>query len=229
MGCVYWVRNKVNGKGYVGKTSGRLSSRRNQHHSNARNGRSNRPFDNALRKYGFGAFIWIVLIENDDLKHLNEQESIWIFLLRTRHPNGYNLTDGGEGLPGWVPSDEELERRKEYCHSKEIKAKISKRTKIALARKSIKRKMSLAGYGRSHTEETKKKISESNKGKHGKRGYHHSEETKRKIGKASMGRKPSEETRRKISEANIGRKHSSEAKAKMSVTRRKKSLMEKNK
>ena len=59
-----------------------------------------------------------------------------------------NLTDGGEGMSGWVPS-----------------------------------------------EETKRKIGESNKGKT------HSEESRRKIGESKKGKTRSEETKRKISKA----------------------------
>ena len=35
---------------------------------------------------------------------LNEREIFWIAKLNTKVPNGYNLTDGGEGLVN--PSDE---------------------------------------------------------------------------------------------------------------------------
>tara|TARA_Y100000780_G_scaffold133768_1_gene120330 strand:+ start:50 stop:355 length:306 start_codon:yes stop_codon:yes gene_type:complete len=56
--------------------------------------------------------------------------------------------------------------------------------------------------GKTHSEETKRKMSEAHKGKK------HSEETKRKMSEAKMGRipwnkgkSPSEETKRKMSEA----------------------------
>ena len=76
-----------------------------------------------------------------------------------------------------------------------------------------KRKLSELNKGKHHTEETKRKISESSKGKN--KGKHHTEETKRKIGEASKGQTPwnkgkkgkqhhSEETRKKISESNKG-------------------------
>ena len=58
------------------------------------------------------------------------------------------------------------------------------------------------------SEETRKKLSESHKGKQTWcKGRHLSEETKRKIGEASRGRKQSEETKRKISESKKGEKH----------------------
>jgi hypothetical protein len=53
-------------------------------------------------------------------------------------------------------------------------------------------------YGKHHSEETKRKISEANKGK----GTKLSEETKHKISESRKGKKHTEETKRKIREAN---------------------------
>lgn len=56
--------------------------------------------------------------------------------------------------------------------------------------------------------------------KNGMYGKHHSEETKRKIREANKGRKPyemTEEIKRKMSESLKGRKHSKETKRKMSL------------
>lgn len=63
-----------------------------------------------------------------------------------------------------------------------------------------------------HTEETKKKISESEKGKS------LSSEHKRKIGEAHKGRIISEETKEKIRQAKLGKKHTEEHKRKVSET-----------
>ena len=69
--------------------------------------------------------------------------------------------------------------------------------------KETKRKISEANKGRTHTEESKRKMSEANKGKKA------SKETKRKLSELNkgekhpnFGKKASEETRRKLSEAN---------------------------
>ena len=79
--------------------------------------------------------------------------------------------------------------------------------------------MTLGGEGMSgyeHTDETRRKISESRK------GITHDEETKRKIGEANKGNTPSDEAKRKMSEAakgntiRRGSKHNDEAKRKMS-------------
>ena len=72
-----------------------------------------------------------------------------------------------------------------------------------------RRKISEANKGRTFLEEHKKKLSESGKVKI------FSEEHKRKIGAKSKGRTLSEETRRKLSEANKGKTRSEETKEKM--------------
>ena len=70
------------------------------------------------------------------------------------------------------------------------------------------------------TEETKRKISEANTGRH------LSEETRAKLSKAHKGNRYSEETRRKMSEAkkcntnSLGYKHTEETRAKMSAARK---------
>ena len=65
-------------------------------------------------------------------------------------------------------------------------------------------------FGMKHTEETRRKISEANK------GHIVSEETKKKIGEANSGRKLTEEHKDKIRKINIGKKHTEETKRKMS-------------
>ena len=84
-----------------------------------------------------------------------------------------------------------------------------------------------------HSEETKREMSEANKGKipwnKGKKGiFHHSEETKREISEANKGKKASEDARRKNSKAHKGKKMSEEAKKKMSESHKGKQVGEKN-
>ena len=83
--------------------------------------------------------------------------------------------------------------------------------------------------GFKHTESTKRKISEKNKGKHPseesirkmrekRKDYHHSEEAKRKMSEVKKGKHRSEETRKKISEGHKGKHHSEETRHKQSAS-----------
>lgn len=83
-----------------------------------------------------------------------------------------------------------------------------------------RQKLSKAGKGRKHSEETKRKIAISHTGISGQKW---SEEQRVKIIQRLSGRKRphrSEEWCRKISEGNQGKKHSAETKLKMSETHR---------
>jgi group I intron endonuclease len=71
--------------------------------------------------------------------------------------------------------------------------------------------------GLKHSEETKQKISNSNKGKCAWfKGKHHTEESKQKLREANLGKKASEETKQKLREAGKGKKMSEENKLKLS-------------
>lgn len=90
---IYKACNNINGKIYVGQTRKSLAQRRDAHLSRARaiNARSNTPFYNALRKYGFANFSWCVVEEVPATSVLNSRETFWINSLSSFYPNGYNL------------------------------------------------------------------------------------------------------------------------------------------
>jgi hypothetical protein len=127
-----------------------------------------------------------------------------------------NRTDGGEGSSG-------------FTHSEETKGKMSKLNKGENNPSYGKRGKNSPLYGKSHSEETKKKMSEKAKGRclsydtkrklseanKGENNYwygkSHSEQTKRKMSEAqkgennhNYGKSASNETKRKISEAKKG-------------------------
>lgn len=81
----------------------------------------------------------------------------------------------------------------------------------------VKRKLSESFKGKHHTEESKRKMSESSKGKAPwNKGKHLSEETKKKLSVVLKGKHLSEETRRKMSESSKGKHHTEETKRKIS-------------
>jgi group I intron endonuclease len=100
---VYCWTNTVNGKKYVGKGK----NRRAWHHmSRAKSSTATPVFYRAIRKYGKEAFHLEMLYTglSEAEAYVMEIESIRV--LGTRDPDGYNLTDGGEGVSGIDFSDE---------------------------------------------------------------------------------------------------------------------------
>ncbi len=112
MGIIYQAKNKANGKQYVGRAVGKIEDRKKVHEKNANNG-SSLLFHRALCKYGFDTFEWRILFDDVDEDDLNSMEITTIRLLKTKDPNGYNLTSGGEGIVGAFHSDGWRAKRKE--------------------------------------------------------------------------------------------------------------------
>ena len=68
----------------------------------------------AIGYNGIDNFKWKILKECRDILDLNKSEKYFIEQYKTNKFNGYNLTDGGEGIVG-------------YKHSEETKNKIRKK------------------------------------------------------------------------------------------------------
>ena len=197
-------------------------------------------FYNAIKKYGWDKIKHIILMEGLNKEIAIECEKALIKKYRSNERKyGYNLTEGGEGNWGLVMSEE---ARKKLSEKKKGKP-VSKAACEAISRsyherytdeerKEIMNKVrSYRKKGRTLSEETKRKISESLKGKKYNRVYTPlSEETKRKISEAHKG-KPghpmSEETKEKIRALNHlrkGSKWSEETKARFRELRNKKKV-----
>ena len=96
-GVVYYLLNKINGKMYVGQTRQAFKRRIVEHKRDSKKRKIG--VDAAIRKYGWENFTAEV-IEVCPVEQLNEREMFWIKELNSKVPNGYNLTDGGEGVGG---------------------------------------------------------------------------------------------------------------------------------
>lgn len=154
--------------------------------------------------------------------NLSEKDALGLEIesIKEHRENGCklcNLTDGGEGSSGWIPTTEtrarmsknNVFRRPEFIeqfsklrigtkHSKESRAKISTSLKI-LGRKPSQEtieKMRKTNTGRVFSQETLKKLSIAHT------GFRHTEESKLKMSITRTGRKISEECKKKISIAN---------------------------
>lgn len=114
MWTVYKHTNKINGKSYVGITSRKPEQRWGKngiHYANA--SKSNGCFYNAILKYGWDNFTHDILLENLSYEEACEEERNYIKIYNSKVPNGYNLTNGGEGTTGFVPTQEWRDRRSE--------------------------------------------------------------------------------------------------------------------
>lgn len=100
-GIVYLITNLLNDKRYVGQTTQSLEKRMNEYTH------GKQYIDRAIRKYGRKNFT-AEIIEMCPVEQLNERERFWIAKLNCKTPNGYNLTDGGEGIVG-------LKKTPEHC------------------------------------------------------------------------------------------------------------------
>ena len=105
-GTIYCLENTATDKLYIGKTTRPLHERLAEH--KAGRGRA-RALNAAILKYGWENFA-LKVIEEIPAEDLDEAEKFWIAFCQTKAPNGYNLTDGGEGLQNPSAETKELIR-----------------------------------------------------------------------------------------------------------------------
>ena len=169
-GTIYLLTCTVNGKKYVGQTRQKLGRRITEH---KRDSSINRPgVDHAIFVHGWEKFT-VEVLEICPVDKLNEREMFWIRELNTKAPNGYNLTDGGDGCTG-------------YKHTAESRSKMSANHADVSGEKNPQ-------YGKHPSEETKAKISANHADVSGEKNPNYgkpiSEEQKAKISAAHKGRK----------------------------------------
>lgn len=136
---IYKITNLVNNKIYVGKTKRRLEKRFAEH------AKRNYLIGYAIRKYGANNFKREILAKCETNDLANEMERYFIKLFDCKVPNGYNLTDGGDGARGCPCSEE---RRK----------KVSAALKGRHLPEWQKRHLSLINTSRKYSEEDRKKM-----------------------------------------------------------------------
>jgi group I intron endonuclease len=129
---IYVIRNKINGKVYVGKTTRKWPKERNSEHIRlAKKGVKTKLYD-AMRSYGIENFEFEVIAQCiQDEKILAETEMLLIKQYDSFGPNGYNMTPGGEGNKGYKWTEEQLERvrgKNSKNYGKPVNPKGSKRS-----------------------------------------------------------------------------------------------------
>lgn len=96
-GVIYMATCLPTGLSYIGQTIN-FQKRLSYHVLDTENGRNTR-FCNAIRKHGFDAFVWRILVNGIPIAQLNTQEVFWIRFYNTYLGPGYNMTAGGDANP----------------------------------------------------------------------------------------------------------------------------------
>lgn len=132
---IYDIRNVLTGRQYIGQT-GECFQRRYWHHRwKLRNGcHDNKHLQAAYDKYGEDAFVFEILETVQSAESLDDCEIRQI----AAHPNAYNILEGGGGRRGTHMSE----------HAKQI---VGSKNRAHMT-------------GRRHTEETKRRMSETRRG-----------------------------------------------------------------
>lgn len=217
---IYWIRNKINGKFYLGSTVQRYV-RWKTHKKKLRHGSHHcSHLQNAWNKYGEDAFEFSVVERVLDGQCLQAAEDRWLKehvgkehcynhglrsgapwrgALKEKHPRyGARLTDEQKqvlreaAIKQWKTSDPRTGRK----HSEETRAKIRERMQEVISE----------GRGGCFTpsEETRQKMSDALKGNQNAKGHVRTEEHRRKLSEAQKG-----------NQRWLGKTHSEESKAKM--------------
>jgi group I intron endonuclease len=211
---IYKIENLINGKIYIGQTIKSLSNRVSEHI------KSNSYIGNALRKYGIQSFVTSVIDEADTKEILKEKEKYWIKTLDCKAPNGYNLTDGGDGAIGVFQSEETRRKRSETlkgrprpdlsernrnnkgkpAHNKGIP--MLEEQKLKISKTLVGRKRTTPIWNKGLTKETDERVKQMGENY---KGHTVSEETKKKISLARKGHTLSDESKQKLSDKLKGR------------------------
>lgn len=170
-GLIYKILNTCNGKVYIGQTTQSLKDRIAQHKCDSNRNRSS-ALHCAIRKYGFECFEVEQIDHAHSREELNNKERYWIDYYNSISPNGYNLTTGGDGA--FEPSEET--RKKMSTSHKGVKFSKERCEKQSEQRRGEnapwygkrlsdehKQKIRRANTGHKHSDETRKKMSESHK------------------------------------------------------------------
>lgn len=153
-GIIYKATNTVNGKVYIGQTIVGLRKRRLSHINDSIANRDNIYFHNSIRKYGPEKFIWEELEADLPWEELDDMEYHYIKQYSSKYPNGYNLTEGGGGMKGYVITESHRknlsESHKGYVHTEEQRRKISESLKGRICSEKTRRIMSQKNSGENH-------------------------------------------------------------------------------
>ena len=180
---IYRIRNKVNGKTYIGQHK---YKKLNDNYMG-----SGKLIKLAQKKYGIENFEKEILeFDIPNVELANDWEQMYILFERAKGKSEYNIANGGGGTKGVTGF---------WCGkhlTNEIKLKLSEAHKGKKLSEEHKIKLSKVLKGRHHTEEARRKMSEATKG-----------ENNPMYGKSpwNKGKKMPDDFKKKISESVKGK------------------------
>jgi group I intron endonuclease len=205
-GEVYFHFCPASGKGYVGQTTVGMEERWRLHLRSARSALTpgyRTLICRAIRKYGSDGFEHQVLSHACSQTELDNLEKVWIILLQTKAPTGYNLAAGGYAAAGHVVSPE-------------VRAHLSAAAKVQWATPGFREKYAASRAGLGGSPQAVAAMAAANRGKKqsaetiAKRikkttGKKRTQEFRDTCAARMFGKTPSEETRHKMSLAQLAR------------------------
>jgi group I intron endonuclease len=180
---IYKVENKISGKVYIGQTIHTLETRKNTHLKMVEVGKSK--FYKALKSYGVDNFDWVVIDTATTKDELNQKEIHYIREYNSIE-NGYNMVDGGTGgYNKYAVIANKLKRKGKTFEEIYSTTEIITKIKSNLSNRMVEHNKT---YGFDKIDKEKQReIARKGAYKLVEMGYTHSEETKKKISEAQKG------------------------------------------
>jgi group I intron endonuclease len=219
---IYQVRNLANGKVYVGSALN-MRHRWTEHLSKLKRGcHHSSKLQNAFNKYGKESFVFEVLCDVADLNSLLSLEQHYIDLLNASS-SGYNICPVAGRTAGRKASDETRRKMRDSQLRVPVEIRRGRAEVVSSLQKTDewKAKIGRANLGKVHSDDVRKKLSDSAKSRSDEanfriaegirksdiaRGGRHSNESKAKISNSLKGRKLSDQHRLAIKQAWAKRK-----------------------
>jgi group I intron endonuclease len=208
MAYIYRILNKITKKCYIGESKSKdVNWRWREHKRKIEINKGCPALRDAVKKYGIEYFEFsVIIICFDDERFKYEKE--YIKKYNSVVPNGYNITNGGEGggFQGkthteQVKADIRNKSKQKYIDNPELRKQMSEKNKIIMKNPVIREKIK---NGLLNSEKWKKAKEENRAGNY--KNNKHSEEMKNKISEgvkkhyANNEHYTSQETKNKISE-----------------------------
>lgn len=202
---VYIWTNTADGKQYVGKGKGRRAW------GHLKKG-SQSLLSRAMRKHGLEPFALRFLAHGLSEAEAFRDERLCIYLLEP----AYNLTDGGEGMSGWVPSEETKAKISAKLTGRSLPSEHRAKISAGLLGSEVHAAGAASRRGRKLSGETRAKMSAAHQ------GQQRSPEQRERMSAAQRALGADPERRAQISKSKLGKPRSPEARARIAEGARRK-------